>query len=1218
MPRSPEFDISKILDAAREVYVGSSEDKKSKIKEKRKKKADELLDLFKPEDTRQAKEDASQWGDFFFGKDKSKQKELRKKIRSARYEKKDIKTAREYYKEAENIAREANRIRPGYSESQTWLPKVNTVNNPIVVEFSAKIAILPRELQNDPNILYSELVRAHQSFDWATATREEAEEFKKLIQSTVSRVEELRQHQSLPEITPESLERQLSGKADIYRSEKLSEDDQKTKGGSAFHARMERYQRVIDNTRDENDERLHLRELRRSLLKDMMLEPSDRVSDENINKYLNIVDSQLNLVEQEITSNKERRDFRQDPRIRQERQALNADWLTQGVDDINNPELTDLLNRINNEIDFNDTNSVKEQVEKLENFKPEFVNDPTKSKEENDREFEKILNIKDTISRYQSNIRLTYARQNPAEMRYQPQFTAEQLVIPALRDEEFYRLLQNIIGSPNSSSDRLLNFQLQTTIDSFIESVREANGIDGFRIAQEYRQRRDILINMHDLDYTARLIAEPEKFAGIMKGFPSEYLSIAMSDPYVEALYRIREQVLRIIRDSNNGYIPPEFVVYGQNQKESLWDKMSYEMLIDMVKKGALKDYERDGSGFIIPNTQRVVKEDEIKNLELRIKASMVMAQGIGIATGRYLEIFASAKSPGFARKEYEIAKYMNPIQDLFLKFKLGGQMHLPFFYSLLGIDSADYMNYFNFNPKRWQEIVKAIEDGEYQDYLRDIEGIYRLKGKEVPENIADMANKFFFDGVFGPNDSWREAYSTAGWDERDFERLGTSPRLKLSKEWAKNRKKKNGGDDHEHGHHGESNKEAERAYKAYVWIQAAMRNPLDVALTVEEAVKPGKDQRKKLRDSIIFNILEIELPTDEISKNVKYPKPLSAEAMRKIQILEQDVFGVQQLAMTGGPDGRPRNLKLSDFDVIPEGSRRKNAKMYWELTQKALLGRSGEDVDKYWFDTLGIKPPEKAGDELIIEHIDKLHELTQSGNKLTNAFLDRKPGLYDTTTDIHFKEMKFVQAGRSMLSSRMGDEFATRAKTVQGGMQHLSLLKPHITHEDEQQFIKSIEAMATNERGVGPDSSMLWAYTWGRATSELYRQQKWAAIPIVGRILGSTGWVPMSIAQVFGGRDGTYWSANNTYHFNHEISNRAGLPHHGHGSNGEHYEFNLERLNKETAATPRIATAEAIIIGGVLAGGGLAGLAIYSGIAKADDDSSESGHGDGGGHGGH
>lgn len=1207
MPR-PEFELA--TNIIHEALFDATKSRSERKEDSRKKLAEVLENLFPAEKIEKTKKDAKKWWEDFFGEKKEKRKEMRRRLKEDAYKPKSPEKANQMRLEAEATVDIAGRTKPD------WIPdrarrtsQEDPFPNPVVSEFYARITVLPEELKNDPNVLYSELVRANYSFDYRSATDEDVRQFRDLLDRTLDRVQDLREQSSQSGVPRVQLERQLAGRADIYRTKRIDKKDpaRPTQVERDFEDRLRKAQTEIDAARTDEEETRILKGLKKNLVEELNVDQGNRMEEEIIGSYINQIDDQLDILEPEAEQ-KQKADRKIDNRRSQEDedQELSATWLTDGLPTLENEELNTLLEEIQNNIDLNNRNSVQEAQKKLEDLVRQTA------AEEN--------GLQDTdIQPYLSRIRSAYARANSTESRYRLP-SPEDLLDPVKRDIEFYSLLQGLIDQPNEESREVINFNNQTEIDRLIEAIRKSDPKDGSRLAKWYSQRKNAIIRAHDLDLQARLVNDPEKFVGAMKFFPSEYLVDAMSDPIVESFYRIYEQTLLSIRDNNGGLIPPNLVAIDPGATESEWDRMAYEMFIDQVEKGLIFDVPRDPiSGALLANTKpgergKKITIEDIKNQELKIKASMRMAKGVGVATMRYLEIFATAKSPGLARKQYEIARYMNPIEDLFIKFTMGGEMHAPFFYSLLGVEGNDIANYFKFNPKRWIEIAQAVKDGRYEDYMSDIEEIYKQNGKPVPKNIRDMASKFRFSGGFGPASDWRENNATIGWDERDKERMGTSMRLKRAKQWAKNHDHGHSHDAH-HGHEGPL--PGEQAYKVYVWTQAAMRNPLLIASTAEVSDQFGKSKKVKLRNQIIETVLGIQLPTEPASSETTYVAELGSEAKLKIQTLEQDVYAIQQKAMIGGEDGRPRNILLSDFDVIPDETRRNQAIQYWQEVQKKFLGLSGEHADREIFNMIGVSLVNHGGKfELEMAHPENVRAVFDRGGLLTDSFLEKDSGIYDGMTDVQWQYFNLQKPGPSVISSRAG-EFGGRTKTIDLMVQYLTLLKGKITHQDEAEMIKTLAAISATETGAtGPDSARMFVYYWTRATDEVYRQRVWGAVPVAGKILGGTGIMPMSIAQVLGGKDATYWSANNVYHFNHEVANAAKLPHHHHGPNGEVYEYNLHGLNQEVSATPRVATAEAIIIGGSLVGLGTTGLAIYSGIQQAEEEpkgsSSHSPHGGG------
>ncbi len=120
------------------------------------------------------------------------------------------------------------------------------------------------------------------------------------------------------------------------------------------------------------------------------------------------------------------------------------------------------------------------------------------------------------------------------------------------------------------------------------------------------------------------------------------------------------------------------------------------------AKAGLIREVARDSIGNPIKDRATANQPDRFRyngtfvfdeNDEAtvnRLNASMRIGKGTGLVTMRLLEIFAFSRTPGyntrpggltFSSSPYEgIARYLNPMEALIGKFKMGDQIHNVFF----------------------------------------------------------------------------------------------------------------------------------------------------------------------------------------------------------------------------------------------------------------------------------------------------------------------------------------------------------------------------------------------------------------------------------------------------------------------------------------------------------------------------------------------------------
>lgn len=330
--------------------------------------------------------------------------------------------------------------------------------------------------------------------------------------------------------------------------------------------------------------------------------------------------------------------------------------------------------------------------------------------------------------------------------------------------------------------------------------------------------------------------------------------------------------------------------------------------------------------------------------------------------------------------------------------------------------------------------------------------------------------------------------------------------------------------------------KQLERAYKARVWVQTAMRSPLIVARELElEYEKHGYKQTGKLRKKIIWEILGIDI--DEISAQ-RTPLAMEEAGFDRITDLEGAVAAVQQIAIREN-----RDLKDADFDAIDEPTLKTYAKLYWQKVKSAMFG-DFQNVDDI-YTKIGIKDPAKDKErglrfyDMDWEKIQKI-DIDKAGKLKKNQFIipelhtellnnnliDRDWRHLFSTEDMGWEYLNIGALGERNPVRRAGD-LGSHVEFGQLLEQYLNdvIGRPVPKLEDivELQH-KMLIAMAGDFLDIGTNAVGRVAYTTGR----IFQAADWTwklpfGIGQVGRLFKEA-----SVAQIIHGRDrGVAWGPN-------------------------------------------------------------------------------------------
>lgn len=788
---------------------------------------------------------------------------------------------------------------------------------------------------------------------------------------------------------------------------------------------------------------------------------------------------------------------------------------------------------------------------------------------------------------------------------------------PENRDDEFYKRLKKLLERQEDESRHIMGLYEQADMDAFLHAVGQIKDRQEQRIGAELARRYDVRLQaierFHDIDYWARHPSgEIKSYAGTVAQIQNYHVKEALSDPYVEIMRNCLEKALLFIRTTNNGYIPPNLVTPDPIRGGKIfWDELALKFFREKVEAKQVFDVQRYPSTGLPERDDRFggnvyrLRNDhvgiaDLDKQELRVLATIQIAKGILALDERTLEIIGMSKVPGFDHAEFgieepgfsskaygQLARWFNPMAEWMGKYKMGTTLHVPFFQTLI----EGRPSWIEWSSDQWRKAMEAVMDGR-------LEEVFGLKAKR----FLDMAEEMSFSGRWGPMSQWGTKDATIGWSDRDKERLGGSMRMVFAKDWAEEKIKKMF--EKQNPNKPESwiysqwervkgNKEWKdridnltKTKRTWLWTQLTMRHPTIVAgYLKEEVVIEGKRESRPIRDRIIKEILEINLE-DYYKNSNRTPSDAQRDRLMRIAELEGDMDTVQQKAMNI-KDGTPRNIEDPDFNIITNEDRMKRAKAYWEKVKKAVLGDWSFDQ---WHTAIG-KTEVIVKDKPVAIWFQNYMDIDSVFVNALNATQGNPPLLnkelagraiamqHISTEDVQWRFLDIDTLGPPHWNRRAGD-LGARIEAIQKEIAFLDMLT---ANPDRRKLAEKLNEVFLAEKSHDPGQAHKFMYLFALATGDLYRQDHWGKVPILGKVGPMV--VPSSIAQkFFETTKAAAWSANNEREWTDQFSDGRTLPlkeYYG----GKHFgPYNAHHLAKELGATRAMQITEMIIIGAGLA----------------------------------
>lgn len=613
------------------------------------------------------------------------------------------------------------------------------------------------------------------------------------------------------------------------------------------------------------------------------------------------------------------------------------------------------------------------------------------------------------------------------------------------RDQVFLTIHQAMLRNKYESADR--NFGLYeradfTTFNSLIST--EMEGIKrpetgqsvGAGTSDWYVNLSNTIQLCRDIDFWAsQPNASMKDLAKSLAMFQNSSLVQAMSVPAVLQAYRAYEATLRGIQESCDGYLPTQLFGYDPMTRESFWDQRSEQMLKNMFATGVVRDVQIDENGFPVVSKDGNTLEVDLDNPlqikegedDLMVKMYMTLGKGFGIATLRYLEMFANSRIPGSTQPGFDLegfhsnpyegpARAMNFFNTVIHKWKFGNCTYFHMMNALM--DAKDQKYQIPLLKEKRKDLPMEV----YKTW-REGPNAFRKKYGTKARRLIDLLNFSNITSALGPPaTSWRHFDSTLGWSDKELELLGGPARIQLSRmytdakvkeylienkykqefreqmaregkitegvnfnklwkevgqkrysakiadEWdelrGKNEKGKRIGERHKYETYTDN---YQMAFKARVFVDMAMRNPLGIGhnLNIIRPDGTGKGLELKLHSYLVEQIIGIS-PEDLKFGDYYEKAPYASSIDDKQRELISKALELEQnlVAVRERAIAGNRELLESDFDIIKSSQQHKEEALeYWKACRKLIIGSLEADAHEKFYERVGLKYMENGQD---------------------------------------------------------------------------------------------------------------------------------------------------------------------------------------------------------------------------------------------------------------
>jgi hypothetical protein len=583
------------------------------------------------------------------------------------------------------------------------------------------------------------------------------------------------------------------------------------------------------------------------------------------------------------------------------------------------------------------------------------------------------------------------------------------------------------------------------------------------RLNHEFSGRREIRRILHDANWSAVGGGDIEAFAQSMSTFLSEYVDLIFQDPLVGTAMHMFEQAFQQTKADNGGQLPYE---------ELAWD----------YKKGSSK--LEDKVWTLMRQELRMAGTPDIP--EWRLRRSIILARGFGVASLRFPEIAAQARLPeettftdatdrasrlGSIYGE-AIARYLDPIEHIIEKFAIGGQDRALLYYFLTG-DHAQIHS-----P---EELRRALAMKSH------------LESTEEGKRLVDIVNIFRIGGPFSQS-SWRSFMAMKNFSPEERRRSGIGI--------------------NEGRVSGDVEDDIRRSVQNDPNFAGKPKAELDAEVERRtKAEKPGRVLEKRLamwKDTLKANPLRVMWQWEEKSpgQRVSFLSEAlgvsEAEAKALLPNVEQDLILIQEntvQALARG-DIDYNAAEMLDFDKIEDPVRRENVRRY-----VAKIREKASAKDYAFLKSLFEKTPAEGSPFPYIIGFE----------------------------DIPFSDFDFINAGGRGFARRINDY----ANSVKATNELIALLTAIPTTHNIEPLIKSLNNIKQAVSQYDLSIAMEVVPYLARGIIRMYDKDLLSRLPLgIGTVVGMVH--DSSFAQEQYGRKAMTWDEGDKFNFTSHLLNNG------------------------------------------------------------------------------
>jgi hypothetical protein len=653
---------------------------------------------------------------------------------------------------------------------------------------------------------------------------------------------------------------------------------------------------------------------------------------------------------------------------------------------------------------------------------------------------------------------------------------------PAEREHIFEEIFVGVDSNPGVDFRSALSLEAGSRLDGFFSILEHAEVFDEVtgekitndasrkadvesakqRLNHEFSGRREIRRILHDANYSGAGGGDIEAFARSMETFQSEYVDLIFQDPLVGTAMHMFEQAFQQTKADNGGQLPYE---------ELAWDyKKGSSKLEDKV--WTLMRQELNMTGIDVP--------------EWRLRRSIILARGFGVASLRFPEIAAQARLPEesvFADATDRaarfgsiygeaIARYLDPIEHIIEKFAIGGQDRALLYYFLTG-DHAQIHS-----P---EELRRALAMKSH------------LESTEDGKRLIDIVNIFRIGGPFSQS-SWRSFMAMKDFSPEERQRSGIGI--------IEGRVSGDVEDDIRNSVKNDPNFAGKSREELQAEIDKRMKSE-----------KPGKILEKRLamwKDALKANPLRVmwqweeKSPGQRVSLLSEALGISEADAKALLPSVEQDLILIQENTVQGLAKGTITyaDAEMLDFSKIEDPVRRENARKYVKMI------RDKASADDYAF-------------------IKSMFEKTPAEGSPFPYIIGFE--------DIPFSDCDFINAGGRGFARRINDY----ANSVKATNELIGLLTAIPTTHNIGPLVESLnkikQAVSQYDLSIAMDVVPYLA----RGIIRMYDKDLISKLPLgVGTVVGMVH--NSSFAQEQYGRKAMTWDETDKFNFTSHLLNNG------------------------------------------------------------------------------